>query len=129
MNPMGLPAATLALSAVLVMPSVGQLTTIDADEVLSAKTVEASLVAVARAVLLSVPQLVELVVAVTCTWISAVGASVLGPHVRTRVVPLMAQLEAVVLAPSTDQVNPAGRVSVMVTPVAVPVPLLTTLMR
>src|SRR3954468_10050367 len=110
---MEVPAETGLASAVLARAMVAQLTVIDAEDVLSARSVVASLVALARAVFSRVPQLVALVVAVTCTWISAVGARLWGPQARFTP-PVMTQPVAVVPPASTLQLRPAGRVSVMV---------------
>src|SRR3954470_24733648 len=99
----------------------------EADAELSLSVEVASLVARTLPVLLSVPQLAAVVVAVTWTFTEALGARVSVPQDRLTPV-VTAQPVAVVPPASTLQLRPAGRVSVMVTPVAVPGPALTAVM-
>ena len=66
-KPRASPALTVAASAVLVTLRSGQLTVTEAVALLLDNVVEASFVAVAEAVLLTLPQLADEVVATICT--------------------------------------------------------------
>src|SRR6266853_2066590 len=111
------PALTVPWSAVLAMVTTAQLTMIGIGPALGLP----SLVVVAEAVLLTVPQVAEVVGEVMWTWKEAVGARSTGPKWRTPVV--MVQVPVVPPA-SMLQIKPelAGKVSETVTPVAVPGP-------
>src|SRR5258707_8881114 len=114
-------ALTVHWSVSLVMVTAAQLTMIGIGPALGLP----SLVVVAEAVLLTVPQVAEVVGEVMWTWKDAEGARSTGPKWRTPAV--MVQLP-VVLVPSMLQLNPAlvGTVSETVTLRAVPPPGLVT---
>src|SRR6266478_6325283 len=118
---MGSPALTVPWSATLVIVTLAQLTMIGIGPALGLP----SLVVVAEAVLLTVPQVAEVVGEVIWTWKDAEGARSTGPKWRTPAV--MVQLP-VVLVPSMLQLRPelVGRVSETVTLCAVPAPVLVT---
>src|SRR6266446_4870519 len=115
----GSPALTVPWSAVLVMVTLAQLTVIGTGPTLGLP----SLVVVAEAVLLTVPQVAEVVGEVMWTWKEMPEARSTGPKCRTPVV--MVQVPVVPPA-SMLQIKPelVGRVSETVTPVAVPAPVL-----
>src|SRR6266853_4361308 len=92
------PALTVPWSAVLAMVTTAQLTMIGIGPALGLP----SLVVVAEAVLLTVPQVAEVVGEVMWTWKDAEGARSTGPKWRTPAV--MVQLP-VVLVPSMLQVR------------------------
>src|SRR6266566_3065861 len=115
------PALTLEASAVLVMAMVAQLTVIPTGPT----EAEPSLEVVTEAVLFTVPHVALVVGEVMWTWVLAPPARSAGPKCSAPEEMLHPELE---LAVSMDQLRPAlvGRVSVTVTPLAVPVPLLDT---
>ena len=115
-KPMLLPASTVAASAVLLIERLGQFTTTCAED-----WAEPSLLVVTFAVFEIVAQLADVVAETTCTDADAPVASDPKLHVST---PL--EMEQPLTAGLIDQLSPVfdGRLSVTVTPVAVPEPLL-----
>src|SRR5260370_1112287 len=116
---MGSPALTVPWSAVLVMVTLAQLTVIGIGPTLGLP----SLLVVTEAVLLTVPQVAEVVGEVMWTWKEMPEARSTGSKFRSQAV--MLELPAFPPRP-TPQLSPAlvGRVSETVTPVAVPAPVL-----
>src|SRR6266480_1575020 len=112
------PASIVPLSAVLRTVTLGQLTVIDA-----LAESEPSFVVVTFAVLSTEPQVAAVVGEVMCTCLLAPVARLPKLHVRT---PLVIEQPESLPAASIDQFTPGsdGKVSVTVTPDAVPAPLL-----
>src|SRR6266481_8168123 len=115
------PALTVPWSATLVMVTTAQLTMIGIGPALGLP----SLLVVAEAVLLTVPQVAEVVGEVMWTWTEAEGARSTGPKLRF---PAVSVQLPVVLVPSMLQLSPAlvGTVSETVTLRAMPSPVLVT---
>src|SRR5207249_8941802 len=118
---MGSPALTVEASATLVMAMVAQLTTIPTGPT----EAEPSLEVVTEAELFTVPQVAGVVGEVMWTWVLAPPARLAGPKDSTPA--LMAHPELDPPA-SMVQLSPAlvGRVSDTVTFLAVPTPVLDT---
>src|SRR6266571_3935719 len=115
------PALTVPWSATLVMVMTAQLTMIGIGPTEGLP----SLVVVAEAELLTVPQVAEVVGEVMWTWTEAPGARSTGPKCRTPAV----MVQVPVVAPASMlQLRPelVGRVSETVTLRAMPSPLLAT---
>jgi len=106
------------------MVTFGQLTVIEVGPALAVP----SFPVVTLALLVTVPHDAKVVGEVRCTWALALGASVPKLQVRT---PVVIEHPAVEPAASIDQLRPAlvGRVSVTVTFVADPAPLLVAVIR
>jgi len=118
--PIESPALTAAASAVFVTEMSGHRTLIlIGPEVLLARADEASFVAEAVAVFATVPQLFAVVGEIMCTLALAPGAK--SPKLQLSV---PVEIEHCALSGLSDQLRPAlvGRVSLSVTPLAVPVP-------
>src|SRR5437773_1419434 len=120
-NPRGSVALTGVASAVLVMVTVAQLTTIPTGPT----EAEPSLEVVTEAELFTVPQVAEVVGEVMWTWVLAPPARSAGPKCSAPEEMVHPELDP---PASMDQLRPAlvGRVSVTVTPLAVPTPVLDT---
>src|SRR5712692_7228313 len=118
---MGSPALTVPWSATLVMVTLAQLTMIGIGPTLGLP----SLLVVAEAELLTVPQVAEVVGEVMWTWKEMPEAMSTGPKCRTPDV----MVQVPVVAPASMlQLSPelVGRVSETVTLRAVPAPVLVT---
>src|SRR5882672_11033051 len=120
---MAVPALTVPWSATLVISRLPQLTVM-----LTGPTEGLpSLVEPTLALLATVPQLAEVVGLVMWTWTEAPGARLAGPKPRT---PAAMFQEPVVPPASMAQLRPplVGSVSATLTPVAVPAPVLVSVM-
>src|SRR2546426_1061446 len=120
---MGSPASTEAASATLVMAMAPHFTVIPTGPT----EAEPSLEVVTEAELLTVPQVAWVVGEVMWTWVLAPPARLAGPKDSTPPEMLHPELE---LAVSVVQLSPAlmGKVSDTVTFLAVPTPVLDTVM-